>query len=826
VAVVLVAGSAPTLAQAASGRQSISYAGYHFEIPATWPVFDLSGQPLTCVRFDLHAVYLGTPSPDQDCPSWLLGATEALVIGPGPAAAARKTVENSLSHEITASAPGIAVTATFDTAPAVITSILTSAGLAAPVVTTAARRGSAGVTHAASGHRTATVLAVSGTAAAAAAATGPLPATVADDVGLGFDTCSAPSSGAMQAWLADSPYRAVGIYIGGADRACFQPNLTPDWVQQQAAAGWHFIPLYAGPQSAFGQITVPVQQATADANDAVAQAQQLGFGPGTPLYYDMESYFSGESAATLQFLSAWTTRLHQLGYDSGVYSSSNSGIADLAAQYGTGQYAMPDVIYDALWNGAADTSDSHYQPGEWSGGQRIHQFSGNVQQGYGGVSMLIDQDYLDVMVAPAPPAPSPSPSAPSPTATPSASPSAPSPTATPSASPSAPPTATPSATPSAPSATSSVSAAPTASATPTAMATPTPSASAGNPPVPPGNPPVPPGNASAATQQASAAVTDATGATFVFTVGPGHHLIEESMTAAGQWTSTDLGGYLTSAPSVVLVGSTLDVFYRGAGHRLWELTSTPTGFGPAQRLSQFGPVGLPEAVSEPDGVIDVFWRGYNGVHLWHAQYAPVSGWAGPQNLQGELTGDPYPVVTPSGDVQVFWKGATDRALWHIVRSGGAGTWGTPQDLGMGPLAGSPQAVALASGEIDVFWRRMTEPRLLEEAVLQPGAPPSGPTSPGTAFGRLQPWSVVAGGTQWVLFQGLLSGLRQIHPAGNGSWTASVWVRGHELASAPFAAVGPASAPLEVFWTGTDGCMWVEQFTQAGGWGKQARIGSC
>src|SRR5215469_5859780 len=103
------------------------------------------------------------------------------------------------------------------------------------------------------------------------------------------------------------------------------------------------------------------------------------------------------------------------------------------------------------------------------------------------------------------------------------------------------------------------------------------------------------------------------------------------MNAAGQWTRTDLGGYLTAAPSAVLAGSALDVFYRGAGHRLWERTGTPSGFGPAQRFGQFGPVGIPEAVAQPDGVIDVFWRGYGGVRLWHAQYDPVSGWAGPQN---------------------------------------------------------------------------------------------------------------------------------------------------------------------------------------------------
>ncbi|MGH3847493.1 MAG: glycoside hydrolase domain-containing protein, partial [Pseudonocardiaceae bacterium] len=66
--------------------------------------------------------------------------------------------------------------------------------------------------------------------------------------GLGFDACSAPSSKAMAAWE-DSPYRGIGVYIGGANRACSQPNLTASWVAAQTAAGWHLIPTYVGLQA-------------------------------------------------------------------------------------------------------------------------------------------------------------------------------------------------------------------------------------------------------------------------------------------------------------------------------------------------------------------------------------------------------------------------------------------------------------------------------------------------------------------------------------------------------------------------------------------------
>ena len=43
--------------------------------------------------------------------------------------------------------------------------------------------------------------------------------------GYGFEACTAPSLAALKAWSA-SPYRAVGIYLGGTNRACADGNLS------------------------------------------------------------------------------------------------------------------------------------------------------------------------------------------------------------------------------------------------------------------------------------------------------------------------------------------------------------------------------------------------------------------------------------------------------------------------------------------------------------------------------------------------------------------------------------------------------------------------
>ena len=160
----------------------------------------------------------------------------------------------------------------------------------------------------------------------------------------------------------------------------------------------------------------------------------------------MEAYLPPVRGRALRFLSAWTTKVHALGYSSGVYSSSNSGIADLAHESGRGKYRMPGVIFDALWNGRADTADSVYSPGQWNNHHRLHQYRANLVRTYGGATLDIDRDFLDVSLSSPAPKPSPSPS-PSPTPTPTSTQPTGSPSPTPSASSSPSPTSPTATTP-------------------------------------------------------------------------------------------------------------------------------------------------------------------------------------------------------------------------------------------------------------------------------------------------------------------------------------------------------------------------------------------
>ena len=134
----------------------------------------------------------------------------------------------------------------------------------------------------------------------------------------------------MTAWSA-SPYRAIGVYIGGTNMACSQGNLTANWVAHEWAAGWHLMPIYVGlqaPGNSCGCAPISsstsqaASQGTSAAIDAVTHAQAIGIGAGNPIYDDMEAYSNGEQhvrGGARVPVGAWTTELHAEGYGSGVY---------------------------------------------------------------------------------------------------------------------------------------------------------------------------------------------------------------------------------------------------------------------------------------------------------------------------------------------------------------------------------------------------------------------------------------------------------------------------------------------------------------------------
>ena len=226
--------------------------------------------------------------------------------------------------------------------------------------------------------------------------------------GLGFDTSGAPTLASMQSWLV-SPYRSIGIYIGGVGRVDqTQANLTASWVRGVATMGWKAQPIYEGLQApapcyagSKPKMTTGLEPAQGRdaALDAVAQARALGIGSGSDLYYDMEAYTPGTSCSgsVLKFLSAWTSTLRASGYSSGVYSSLASGIHDVANPAAMAGFVAPDKIWIARYDGkqsvygyAPAVADSQFSPY-----RRMHQYAAGHTETYGGVPINIDNNYLD-----------------------------------------------------------------------------------------------------------------------------------------------------------------------------------------------------------------------------------------------------------------------------------------------------------------------------------------------------------------------------------------------------------------------------------------------
>jgi hypothetical protein len=240
----------------------------------------------------------------------------------------------------------------------------------------------------------------------------------------GFDILLAPSQSEMDAWLS-SPYRDIGVYIGGCDASVAPPsgmkdgcgnvpaqvsaraknsNLDSGWVSHVSnnGNGWGIMPLWVGPQSScitsnpsdHNLIENAIQTTasalgTSEADEAASRASELGMG-NSIVYYDMEAYITGNSSCSGnvgQFLSGWVNELHLKGFLAGVYVAA-SNVADFITP--------PDAIWVFSPNGNNVASDLGIAGSSNWTGKRIHQYcaGGSAQicpspasQTYGGVTL-------------------------------------------------------------------------------------------------------------------------------------------------------------------------------------------------------------------------------------------------------------------------------------------------------------------------------------------------------------------------------------------------------------------------------------------------------
>ena len=236
----------------------------------------------------------------------------------------------------------------------------------------------------------------------------------------------------MNTWLQAVAVPAPsGIYISGDSRACRrQPNLTADLGhhparQRLAPAADHARP--AGllppplpalrqrrddqPRRRTGTAATPRPASRAPPRPAktVAAAQALGIVPGSTMWYDLEGFDAGNNRcreSALSFLSAWTRELHALGYVSGVYSSAGSGHQDARRRPGA---SRPDAVPRCPTRSGSPggtarptPSTSYIRNDGWRPGRRMKQYQGGHDETWGGVTINIDRNYLDLRTPQAP----------------------------------------------------------------------------------------------------------------------------------------------------------------------------------------------------------------------------------------------------------------------------------------------------------------------------------------------------------------------------------------------------------------------------------------
>jgi hypothetical protein len=522
---VKIPNTGKTANHAGPAMKTVEFRGYAFRVPANWPVYQLSKDPDQCVRYDVNAVYLGTPGPNQHCPPNLVGTADTVTVG-GPAipgvlvissathrraqvgdlrsgteqrAAPGTIMQNPGQHEFAIAMPTSApsFTATYGTDPGLIMQVFgslhamasgfgqpggplqprgvathpTNWGFPGPVTGTTRPRVVPSVVYTppfsnpspAPTHHWPTPVPIRTTpspyrptpaptrttpspyrptiapavttpaptqAPVSQPAASPTPATTApaDDstpapalgappvqpgAGFstpvaGFDTCTAPSVAAMKAWRAK--YAVANIYIGGQEMACDYGNLSASWITTVEAMGWSLMPTFVGLQAPCNNYSAEIDpsqaaaQGRAAATLAISDAQQLGLGAGSPIYFDMEGYDhtnSGCKTAVLTFLDSWTRQLDADGYVSGVYSSADSAAIDLQSNTTIAGHALaePQDMWFALWDNALNLTGSPYLTGTvWPETQRSKQYQGGHIVSVGGISLDIDSDLVDSAV--------------------------------------------------------------------------------------------------------------------------------------------------------------------------------------------------------------------------------------------------------------------------------------------------------------------------------------------------------------------------------------------------------------------------------------------
>jgi hypothetical protein len=218
--------------------------------------------------------------------------------------------------------------------------------------------------------------------------------------GYGADSCTAPSLSQMKAFWVNTPFSYWGIYIGGGDRGCAQPNLTTSWINSVISMGWDLLPIWVGRQNpcTTGQsiyfslnTSTAFSQGKSEALAAYNAWIKLQNNPSVPIDLDLEAPSTDTlacRAAAKAFVEGWVEQMHAApAQTAGVYTSTCAGyLLDFAHIT-----HPPDFVDGAQWDGNPSTRAFNCVPSTaWVYVQRHKQYRGGHNQTENGVTLNID----------------------------------------------------------------------------------------------------------------------------------------------------------------------------------------------------------------------------------------------------------------------------------------------------------------------------------------------------------------------------------------------------------------------------------------------------
>ena len=248
-------------------------------------------------------------------------------------------------------------------------------------------------------------------------------ATPGNFTGYGFDQCLAPTQKAMNRWLKNSPFLAVGIYISGDSRGLPRASPTsprpgsrpssrraggccrsPSARRRPAAPRF---PRYdddetirptRGPN---GGYPTPGRQGSRGGGKPSWPPPALGIVPGSTLWYDLEGFDHTRRdcrESALAFLSAWTNRCTP----SATSPASTPAPGPASRCSTTRRVNRPAALHAArpdldrpLGRRGQHQHVVHPQR-RWHPAGRMKQYQGGHNETWGGVTINIDRNFLDL----------------------------------------------------------------------------------------------------------------------------------------------------------------------------------------------------------------------------------------------------------------------------------------------------------------------------------------------------------------------------------------------------------------------------------------------